>query len=143
MDRAGDVGRIGILPAAGKLRVSCAQDLLGRLLRLVVEHIAAVDHEACDLQHRKAEDRDQDDRNDADVTKRFHAARPLDLLRSENACAAAATALADDTLGAGAGAGSGSDGGRAAIAILDSRRITLSPSASWLLQLLPTSASPR
>ncbi len=73
--------------------------LLGGL-RLIVEHIAAIDHQAGDLQHGKAEDRDQDDRNDANVTEGFHAARPSDLLRSENACAAAAIALAVDTLGA-------------------------------------------
>ena len=42
----------------GKLKVSCAQDCLVDL-RLVVEHVAAVDHEAGDLQHGKADDRDQ------------------------------------------------------------------------------------
>src|SRR5262245_14533833 len=100
----------------------------GRRARLVVKHISAIDHEARDLQHGKAEDRDQHDRNDTDVAKRLHAARPLALRRSENASAAAATALALETFGA---AGStASCEGRAAIAILDSRRMTPSPSAS-------------
>ena len=96
----------------------------------MVEDIAAIDHQTGDLEHGQAKDRDQDDRDNANVTEGFHAARPSDLLRSENACAAAATALADDILGAATGgAVSGSDSGRAAIAIRDSRRITLSPSA--------------
>src|SRR5262249_44444664 len=108
-------------------------------IRLIVEHIAAFEHEAGDLQHHEAEDRDQHDRNDADVTERFHAARPLALRRSEKACAASATARADDVRGAGAGAGAAaswraSDDGRAAMAILDRRRITASPSASWCLR---------
>src|SRR5262249_61205334 len=113
------------------------QHLLGPggllLVGLVVEHIAAVEHEAGDLQHHEAEDRDQHDRDDADVTKRFHAARPLAFRRSEKACAASATARADDVRGAGAGAGASSrasDDGRAAAAIFESLRSTASPSAS-------------
>src|SRR5262249_14232176 len=112
-------------------------DLL--LFWLVVEHIAAVEHEAGDLQHHEAEDRDQHDRDNADVTERFHAARPLALRRSEKACAASATARAEgDTFGAGAGAGaagtSASAAGRPARTILERRRITASPSESWCLR---------
>ena len=59
----------------------------------------ALEHQAGNLQHRQAADGDQHDRNDADVAKRFHAARPLALLRSEKACAATATALAGDSFG--------------------------------------------
>src|SRR5262249_56306445 len=90
--------------------------------------------------------RNQENRDNANVTKGFHAARPPDLLRlrSENACAAAATALAEDTrtgvgaatcTGAGSGASSGSaaDCGRAAMAILQSRPTTLSASPSCFL----------
>src|SRR5260370_25377413 len=96
-------------------------------VRLLAHNVAAIDDESGDLPHGKAEDRSQDDGNDANVTEGFHAARPSDLLRSENAWAAAATALAADSLGA---SGSAADAGRAAITILDSRLITLSPSAS-------------
>src|SRR4051794_21314484 len=133
MHRAGDIDGIDPVGFAGAGEI---QHFLrpGRfwLIRPIVEHIPAVDHEPRDLQDREPNDRDQNDRNDADITKRFHAARPLALLRSEKACAAAATALADDTLAAGASGSAAA--GRAALAIFDNRRITPSLSASWPLR---------
>src|SRR5262249_59631210 len=110
----------------------------GRIcVRLVVEHIAALEHEARDLQHNETEDRDQHDRNDADVTERLHAARPLAFRRSEKACAASATALADEALGAGAGSSAGassrcSEDRRAAKALPARRGSTAAPAASWV-----------
>src|ERR1700730_15568066 len=130
VDRAGDVLSLEGFLASGKIQIVLRPGRSGRG-RLIVEHVSAIDHEAGDLQHHEAEDRNQDYRYDANVTEGFHAARPSDLLRSENACAAAATALAADTLAVtGSGADAGADAGRAAIAILDSRRTTLSPSTS-------------
>src|SRR5262249_53232505 len=144
----------GLLDAAGEIQVFLRPRRLSPR-RSIIEHIAAIEHEAGDLQHGKAADCDDDDRNDADVTKRFHAARPPDLRRSENACAAAATAFALDgfalpavfavaftvaftVLGGSSRAGSASmtvvPGGRAAIAILESRRTTWSHSESWRLR---------
>src|SRR5258708_13420014 len=103
-------------------------------LGLIVEYVAAIDHQTRDFQHGEAEDRDQHHRDDAYVAEGFHAARPSDLLRSENACAAAATALAADIRGAGmlgaagSASGSGSVTGLAATAIPDSLPIIFSPS---------------
>src|SRR3569832_197641 len=151
IDRAGDVGCIG---------VAAAREVEG-LLRpgrfacpgAIIEHVSAVEHQACNLHHRKAKARNQNNGKDANVTKRFHAARPLDLLRSENAWAAADTALAlgigagvgeganeaesegvgtEATAGAAAGSGMGAEG-RAAIAIFDMRRTTPSHSPSCFL----------
>src|ERR1700731_9302 len=76
-------------------------------VRPVVEHITAVDHDPGDLQHGKAKGRNQDNRQHANVTEGFHAARLSALLGSENAWAAAATAWAADTPEA---VGPGSDG---------------------------------
>src|SRR4051812_1968963 len=132
MHRAGDIDGIDPvgLGGAGEIEHFLRP---GRfwLIRPIVEHIPAVDHEPRDLEDRKAKDRDQNDGNDADITIRFHAARPLALLRSENACAAAATALADVTLAAGASGSAAA--GRAALAIRDRRPITPSASTSWPL----------
>src|SRR6185312_15742628 len=139
LHRAGDVAVIlrrlrNLLRAAREIQVLLRPGRLG-LLRIIVEHIAAIEHEACHLEYGKAKDGDDNHRNDADVAKRFHAARPPDLRRSENASAAAATALALETLAGGRRAGSGSGStalcGRAAIAILESLRTTWSHSPSW------------
>ena len=121
---------------AGKFRFSCAQDFLV-VVRLVVEDIAAIDHKARDLQRGEASDGDQHDRNDADVAKRLHTltlcgktvgssafgegfGRSRHRLRRRGAWPRARRPFP------------GSVTGRAAIAILDRRRTTLSASPSCL-----------
>src|SRR6266436_4583113 len=135
LNRTRDIS--GVVPAGWKVEGFVRPRLPGGV-RLTVEYVAAIDHQTRDLQHGQTEDRDQHDRNDSNVTEGFHAARPSNLLRSENACAAAATAWAAEILGAAA---SGSGAGRAAIAILDSRRNTASPSASCFFSCTDSSAA--
>src|ERR1700704_1793081 len=83
LDRTSDIGAIDF-GSARKVEGFLRPGPLGRL-RLIVEHVTAFDHEPGYLQHGETKDRGQDNRDDANVTKGFHAARPSDLLRSENA----------------------------------------------------------
>src|SRR3981189_1717614 len=83
LDRTSDIGAIDF-GSARKVEGFLRPGPLGGL-RLIIEYVTAFDHEPRYLQHGETEDRGQDNWNDANVTKGFHAARPSDLLRSEKA----------------------------------------------------------